>query len=155
MAKTFILLALCAAMLVIGGCASPSSSANLSANAQIQKRLDEIFDAAMRKDMPRLDSYHAYGPGFTKFSGQLGRLDAAAAREGEHHGLLATTDLSMKAADLKIDVFNRCAIATFILDYGFKTGTERIDKQDRATLVFVKEGAEWKITHEHLSPYKP
>jgi ketosteroid isomerase-like protein len=153
MRNPFFLITVCA--LVIAGCASPSNHAHVATAAEVEKRLNQVFDAAMRKDMPRLDSYHAYGPRFTKFSGQPGRLDATTAREGEHQGLLAASDLSMKADNLKIDLFGNVAITTFILTYSFKTSNERVEKQDRATLVFIKQGSEWKITHEHLSPYKP
>jgi ketosteroid isomerase-like protein len=123
--------------------------------AQVQRRLEEIFDAAEKKDLARLDSYHAYGPAFTKFSpGELGREDAAASRRGEHEGLATLSDLVMRADDLKIDVFGDLAIATFILNSRFKHGTDSIEKKNRSTLVFVKDQGEWKITHEHFSAFK-
>jgi ketosteroid isomerase-like protein len=53
---------------------------------------------------------------------------------------------------VKVDVFGDVGIATFILDYSFEVEGATVRKKDRATLVFVKEGGEWKITHEHLSP---
>jgi len=81
-------------------------------------------------------------------------MDAATARKGERDGLQAVNDLFMKAQDLKIDVFGNTGIATFMFDYGFKAGTISVQKQARATLVFVKEAGEWKITHEHFSPSK-
>jgi len=34
----------------------------------IERRLQEVFAAAENKDFDRLDSYHFYGPKFTKFS---------------------------------------------------------------------------------------
>jgi len=68
---------------------------------------NEIIDAAEKRDFQRLDSYHLYGPKFTKFETQApGRLDAEAARKGEHDGLGAATDVAMRADDLKIDVFS-------------------------------------------------
>jgi ketosteroid isomerase-like protein len=120
--------------------------------ARIQRRLDEIFDAAQKKDLARLDSYHAYGPKFTKFAVEdAGREDAATARQGEHDGLASAVGLSMKAEDLKIDVFGDVGIATFVLSYSFKAGAESIAKKERSTLIFVKEHDDWKITHEHFS----
>jgi ketosteroid isomerase-like protein len=140
----------------LAGCAS-APTAKLTDDyskdqAQIRQRLNEIIDAAQKKDFERLDSYHLYGTKFTKFETQApGRLDAEAARKGEHNGLGAATDLVMQAEDLKIDVFGDVGIATFLLDYSFKTETGRIDKKALSTLVFVKEGGAWKIAHEHLS----
>jgi hypothetical protein len=46
-----------------------------AAKAEVRERIERIFDAAAKKEMPRLDSYHLYGPGFTKFgAGQTVRL---------------------------------------------------------------------------------
>src|SRR5882724_6848659 len=78
--------------LLATGCASPRT-ADLQADypeerAQIERRLQEVIVAAESKDFARLDSYHLYGPKFTKFSGSSSqRLDAAAGRKGEHDGL--------------------------------------------------------------------
>jgi ketosteroid isomerase-like protein len=124
--------------------------------AQIRRRLDEIIDAAEKKDFNRLDSYLLYGQKFTKFAPEApGRLDADAARKGEHEGLAAAADIRMQADDLKIDVFGHVGIATFVLKYSFKTPTGTIEKETRSTMVFVKEGGAWKIAHEHLSAFKP
>src|SRR3954452_16165023 len=123
---------------------------------QIEHRLQEIFDAAAAKDFSRLDSYHFYGPKFTKFSGSSAeRLDADAGRNGEHQGLRAINGLKMRADALKIDVFDNVGIATFILDYSFDSAGVTMHAKERTTMVFVKESAAWKIAHEHWSPIKP
>ncbi len=151
----------CALIIVIFACgctALPKHDLNAEyrqEKTQIERVLHQILDAAEKKDLPRLDSYHFYGPKFTKFGGgQLGRLDAAAARKGEHDGLGAANNLSMRADDLKIDVFGDVGIATFILSYSYGSASERIEKKERSTLVFVKDDGSWKITHEHFSPFK-
>ena len=145
--------------LLLAGCATTptteTSADQQRDKVQIEQRLNQIFDAAEKKDFDRLESYHLYGPGFTKFAPESPtRMDAAAARKGERDGLQAVNDLFMKAQDLKVDVFGNTGIATFIFDYGFKAGTNSFQKQSRATLVFVKDSGEWKITHEHFSPPK-
>jgi ketosteroid isomerase-like protein len=148
------------AAILFAGCASAPKT-DLTADdskraAQIQARLNEIMDACVKKDFDRLDSYHLYGPKFTKFSTTPPeRQDAQAARQGEHDGLAAAKDLTMRADDVRIDVFGDVAIATFVLRYGFQTGTGRIEKQARSTLVFVKDGGQWRIAHEHLSAIVP
>ncbi len=147
------------AALLAAGCVS-LRTADLEADypearAQIERRLQEVIVAAENKDFDRLESYHSYGPKFTKFSGSSSeRLDAAAGRKGEHDGLGSIKGLKMRADGLKIDVFGNVGIATFILDYSFDSGVESIHRKERSTLVFVKEGGAWRITHEHLSPIK-
>ena len=124
-------------------------------SSQIERRLKEVIVAAENKDFHRLDSYHLYGPKFTKFSGSSSqRLDAAAGRTGEHVGLGATKGLKMRTDDLKIDVFRNVGIATFILNYSFDSGGQVVQRKERSTLVFVKDAGAWKITHELLSPIK-
>jgi ketosteroid isomerase-like protein len=148
------------AAFVAAGCGSlrtadpPASDAE--ARAQIERRLQEICVAAENKDFDRLDSYHLYGPKFTKFTGSSpDRLDAAAGQKGEHDGLGAAKGLKMRVDDLKIDVFGNVGIATFILDYSLESGGETVHRKERSTLVFVKEAGDWKITHEHLSRINP
>ncbi len=145
------------AALLVSGCASPHTAnpqATLARDqAQIQQRLQEVIAAAECKDFNRLDSYHLYGPKFTKFSGSSPeRLDAAAGRKGEHDGLGAAKGLKMRADALKIDVFDNVGIVTFVLDYSFESGGEVVQRKERSTLVFVKEAGAWRIAHEHLSP---
>jgi ketosteroid isomerase-like protein len=148
--------ALALAMLA-AGCAAPGT-ANVQTDRpkereQIERRLQEVLVAAERKDFDRLESYHLYGPGFTRFSGESPvRQDAAATRKSERDGLASLTGLTMRAEQLKIDVFGDVGIATFILDCSFDTAGRTVHKTDRTTLVFVKEGREWKIAHEHLTP---
>ncbi len=123
-----------------------------SEQAQVALRLGEIFDAAETKDLPRLDSYHWYERHFTKFAGTGPRLDAAAAREGEHKGLSALTGLKLRAENLQVDVFRDSAVATFTMVITMQSGAETTTKRDHGTLVFVKHEGSWKIVHEHFSP---
>ena len=130
--------------------------ADREAQAEIGRRLQQVFDAAETKDFQRLDGYHLYGPKFTKFSGGSNeRLDADATRQGEHDGLGAINGLKMRAENLKIDVFEKVAVATFILDYSFDLGGQTAHRKDRTTLVFVNDRGNWQIAHEHLSPLNP
>jgi ketosteroid isomerase-like protein len=151
-------MALAAGLLTVG-CVSPRyaevQTDYAKERTQIEQRLQEVIVAAETKDFARLDSYHLYGPKFTKFTGSTAeRLDAAAGREGEHKGLGAANGLKMRADALKIDVFDDVGIATFILDYSFESGGQTIRRKERSTLVFVNDGGAWKIAHEHLSPIK-
>ena len=138
--------------LLAGGCASHRGA---GPRAQIEQRLQEVLAAAASKDFTRLDSYHLYGPRFTKFTGSSPeRLDAAATRTTEHEGLTAAEGLRMRAEDLKIDLFGNVGIATFLLEYSFDARGQSYHRKERSTLVFVKDGTAWRIAHEHLSPIK-
>ena len=142
--------------LLVAGCIYPESKGDYSREKdQIEQRLQQVIVAAETKDFDRLDSYHLYGPKFTKFTGTSSeRLNAAAGRDGEHKGLGAAKGLNMKADALKIDMFGNVGVATFILDYSFESGGQTIRRRERTTMVFVKDAGEWKIAHEHLSPIK-
>ena len=64
-----------------GGCASVRmvdlQAVDVEARAEIERRLQEVFAAAESKDFDRLESYHLYGPKFTRFSGaSVARQDA-------------------------------------------------------------------------------
>ena len=149
-----------AIVFLAAGCASVRTldlqADDPAARTQIERRLHEVFVAAESKDFDRLESYHLYGPKFTRFSGtSAARQDAATTRRLEHDGLASLQGLKMRADALKVDVFGDVGIATFILDYSFVAGGTTVLKKDRTTMVFVKVHGEWKITHEHLSPVKP
>jgi len=146
--------------LVVGGCASGprgKAAAQQPREArEIAGRLLEIMDACEKKDFERLESYHLYGPKFTKFSTEsAARLDAESARKGERDGLSKVNGLSMRADGLKIDVFGKVGIATFVLNYSYKKGEETVEMQAKTTMVFVKDGGQWRIAHEHLSALAP
>lgn len=129
---------------------------NPEAQKQIERRLHQVLAAAGSKDFERLDSYHFYGPKFTRFSGGSPVImDAAATRKAEHEGLAALQELTMGVDALKIDVFGTVGIATFILNYSFASGDATVRRKERSTLVFVNERGDWKIAHEHLSPITP
>ena len=140
------------ALVLGGGCAAPAVKQQKDRSA-IQQRLDEVFAAAKAKDWARLDSYHAYGPGFTKFGSEApGRQDEHTAREGEHKSLGSIEGLEISAQELKIDIFGKTAVTTSILRSKFNLAGEARDRSGRATLVFIKEAGQWKIIHEHISP---
>jgi ketosteroid isomerase-like protein len=156
MRKYLYLMLLVSALPMCPGCQHAASShhsqADTRAQTQIQTRLDEIFDAASKKDLARLEGYHLYGQKFSKFAPEAPlRLDAEAARKGENTAFTLINDFTARAKDLKIDVFGNTAIATFVMDYSFRVETNSVNRKALATLVFVKDHGEWRITHEHIS----
>jgi len=124
--------------------------------AAVRQRLDEILDAVGRKDFDRLAGYHLDSPKFTKFDDfePLDRQDAATTNRLEAEGLGGVKRLRGEFQELKVDVFGAVAIATAVFDYGFEADGEQISARARTTLVFVDDNGEWRITHEHFSPFK-
>jgi len=145
-------LAVIVLLLVVAGSGCHATRSSRGDPAAVEKRLNEIFDAAAKKELKRLDSYHLYGPRFSKFGAEPHRLDSEAARAGEHAGLTAVENVQMRARDLKIDLFGSVAIATFLMEVNFSSGGREGSSTARGTLVFVHSDGEWKITHEHFSP---
>ncbi len=127
-----------------------------AAQAAVARRVREIMDAVGAKDVDRLDGYHLFGPKFTKFddAAPFERQDAETTRRLERELVSAAEALAFRAEDLKVDVFGPAAVATFTLDWAttMPDGQEYAARS-RATLVLVEDGAEWKIVHEHFSPF--
>lgn len=57
--------------------------------AKVEERLQEIMSAAQNKDIDRLESYHLFGPKFTKFDDfePLERQDAETTRRLEREAI--------------------------------------------------------------------
>lgn len=120
---------------------------------EIKNLVREIFDSAQKKELDKLDAFHLYGPKFTKFSGRVPRRqDAAAAQKAEREAFEAIDKGSYELDEFKVDVFENVAIATFVINYDIQIGQDQSSGSSRSTLVFVKDGSDWKITHEHFSP---
>jgi ketosteroid isomerase-like protein len=124
--------------------------------AKIEKVIREAFDAAQKKEFDRLDAFHLYGPKFTKFDDwePLTRLNAETAQKAERDAFTAISEFDYSINDFKADVFGAVAIATFTIDYSMKMGEEAASAKARSSMVFVKDGDHWRITHEHFSPFK-
>jgi ketosteroid isomerase-like protein len=124
---------------------------------RIERRLGEILDAVRQRDLDRLDSYHLYGPKFTKFDDfePLDRQDAETGRQVEHEGIGSLKRFAGRVVDLKVDVFGPAAVATYVFEYGGTTADdEEFEVRARSTIVFLRDRGEWKIVHEHFSPFK-
>lgn len=140
-----------AAAFFISGCATTSGVSTDQEKTAIKQRLQEIFQAAETKDLVRLDSYHWYGPHFTKFAGTGPRQDAATARDAEHKGLSALAGLTLWADDLKIDLFGDTAVATFTLVSLIKPVAYTMTKKEGRNHGPGQARGSWKIVHEHFS----
>jgi ketosteroid isomerase-like protein len=124
--------------------------------ARIVERIHELLGAVQERDIDRLESYHLYGPKFTRFDDfePLDRQDAQTARRIERETLEWLKTISSRVSDLRVDVFGPAAVATFVYDFdGLTRHDERFAGRARGTFVLVRDRAEWKIAHEHFSPF--
>jgi ketosteroid isomerase-like protein len=127
------------------------------AQVAVERRLQEIMDAAQAQDVDRLESYHLYGPKFTKFDDfePLDRQDAETTRRLEREAIAGVKAFVPRVEQLKVDVVGPVAVATFVFAYAVTLpDDEQLAVRARSTLVFAEAGAEWKIVHEHFSPFK-
>lgn len=148
--------ALIAAFCFALGCAhTPGSARRVSeteAQAQVRRRLDEIWDSAAKRDFARLRSYHLYGRKFTEFKDGAPRGEATSGEQAERAFFSALSDPKFVMNDLAVNVWGDVAIATFHGDFGGAIGGQPIAAKLQATMVFVQDQDEWKLVHEHFSP---
>jgi ketosteroid isomerase-like protein len=123
---------------------------------QVERRLQQIMSAARRKAIDELETYHAFGPKFTKFDDfePLERQDAETTKRLEREAILGVEEFAPEIVDLKIDVFGPVALTTFVMEYRVVTKeSERLSFRARATMAFVDDDGHWLIVHEHFSPF--
>ncbi len=141
------------------GCESLTSSDILHAEfaaeqEEIARTIREIYASAERKELDRLEAYHFFGPKFSKFGDRGGRQDAEVTRAAERNAIGGLDAFRATVDDLKVDVFGETAVATFIVRYEAVVEDETVRGELRTTMVFVRVGHDWKIAHEHFSPYE-
>jgi len=122
----------------------------------VERRLEDIMSAARRRAVDELESYHAFGPKFTKFDDfePLERQDGETTRRLEREAILGVKEFDPRVVDLKVDVFGPAAVTTFVMDYRvLDDEAQRHSFRARATMVLAKEESEWLIVHEHFSPF--
>ena len=123
----------------------------------VERALLDLLGAAERKDMVRLEAMHLYGPKFSKFGDTQAplRLDAEATRRTERAWIESVAAFRPGVEDLKVDVFGRTAVATFVMPYEVVAEGQTVRARLRATLVWVEVDSGWKVAHEHFSPLPP
>jgi ketosteroid isomerase-like protein len=127
-----------------------------AATEAVERRLAEVMAAARARAVDELESYHAFGPKFTKFDDfePLERQDAETTRKLEREAILDVLEFSPTIVDPKVDVLGEAAVATFVMEYRVVTKTaEEHQFRARGTLVFAHDRGEWLIVHEHFSPF--
>jgi ketosteroid isomerase-like protein len=129
-------------------------------SAAIKDVILEYFELAKTKEIEKIDSF--LDPKFTKFgdSPPFDRRDYDRALMLEQLQFASISDYDFKIEDLKIEVRNDSALATFMLestgmivdDYSFRGTT--INNKARATVVLKRlDGGRWSMVHQHLSKF--
>ena len=121
--------------------------------AQVAKVLEDIFTSAKAKDFEKLNSFHLNSAKFTKFdnAGNLNRQNFEENRQGEEAVFKAVEGFEYQLKNVKVDVFDNVAIATFLISYTAKMQGVPLADTARSTLVFIDNEGKWLITHEHFS----
>ena len=113
----------------------------------------------------QLISFHAYGDKFVEFNN--GEVFDSEGNENSERMLFGTMVIpggvkqfaplgdSLKIAVYYGNVANLTFISDFILDVDVGNGVEEWRINNLITLLFVKTKGEWKMVHEHHSPYTP
>ena len=128
--------------------------------AKIKEVITEYFQLAKTKEIEKIDSF--LDQKFTKFgdSPPYDRRDFERTLMLEQLQFASISDYDFKINDLKIEVKNDSALATFMLestgmivdDYSFRGTT--INNKSRTTVVLQKdEKGRWKMIHQHLSRF--
>jgi ketosteroid isomerase-like protein len=125
------------------------------AQAQIRRRLDEIWATTRSRDFERLESFHLYGPKFTEFKEGKARGDARSCAAGERAFFAMIDEPRVDMKDLAVNVFGGVAIATFNGHFTGQIKGNPVAVDQQATMVFVDAGGDWKIVHEHFSLIGP
>ena len=125
----------------------------------IKKTVYRAFEIGKSKDLQSIQSMHYNDKRFSKFGDTppYMRMDFNDACMHEELYFASVSDYDFKIEDLRVDIFDDTAIATFLIehtgmlvdDYSFTGRT--MDVKSRATMVFQKKGSEWLIVHEHFS----
>lgn len=142
------------AVVALGAVLRPAAGAADGSREQqaVAETIRAVFRAAELKQVDLLESYHLYGPQFTKFDEfGGGREDAAATQAAEGRAVAAVKTFKANVENLKVDLLGQAAVATFIVTYSAELAEGTATGRLRSTVVLAKHGRSWKIVHEHYS----
>jgi len=119
-----------------------------------------FFEAGKNKDLTALGRFHSQSQ-FSKFDENppYTRQSSEEAFVHEQAAFANISDYNYHVEDLRIDLVDKTAIATFYLtykgifvnDYSFEGRT--VSSKSRVTMVLSSLPDGWKIVHEHFSQF--
>jgi hypothetical protein len=124
---------------------------------KLESIVNDIYVTAKKKDLARLEAFHLVTPKFSKFEqwGVFERRNREETVKSENAIFSALSKYDYQVQDFRADVFGDVAVTTFHFKFDVIMGDKPIAGRLRATLVFVKDGNDWKIVHEHFSDIPP
>ncbi|MDG7007591.1 MAG: nuclear transport factor 2 family protein [Nitrososphaerota archaeon] len=125
----------------------------------IEETIRAFFEAGKNKDLTALASFHASRDQFTKFDENppFTRQNSEEAFVYEQAAFANISDYSYSIEELRVDLLEDAAVATFYLaysgmfvnDYSFEGSPVR--GRARVTMVLARTPSGWKMVHEHFS----
>ncbi|MEM0075804.1 MAG: nuclear transport factor 2 family protein [Conexivisphaerales archaeon] len=120
-----------------------------------------MFEAGKNKDLTSLSYFHSSGNIFTKFDEfpPYTRQTSEQAIVYEQATFANISDYEYNIQDLRVDLLDDVAIATFYLEYkgvfinNYSFEGKTIGSRSRVTMVLAKFESSWKIVHEHFSTF--
>ncbi len=122
---------------------------------RIREMLQELEKATAARDIDWIESFHLYGPRFTRVSHNGQRLTATQSRASEKEYYSTIEEFNSEFEDLKIDLFDKTAIVTGFFSFEGRIGKNTFPGRALGTLVLVKVNSEWKIVYEGLNEIEP
>lgn len=111
------------------------------------------FDAIKNKDQNAVTSLMTSD--YTKFDDwpPYQRQDRNQALDNEFSAFKVMSNYTYDIRDFKSNALGDSALATFTLNYKATMRNQQFDVTSRVTVVLKRDGASWKIMHEHYSRY--
>ncbi len=127
----------------------------------IEAIITAFYDAGKTKDLTSLADFHSSREGFTKFDENppYTRQNSDEAFVHEQAAFANISDFDYKIDELRIDLLQDSAVATFYLtykgmfinDYSFEGSP--VGSRARVTMVLTRTKRGWRMMHEHLSRF--
>ena len=147
-------------ILILSSCGSQKSGQEeiinnpyLSAQAEIREVIHTIVKDAEEANIEGLKSAHLESAKFSKFGPRnFNRQDVKGTNETEEAFFSSISNYKQEVRELKIDVFDDIAIATFYPHVSFIQDGEEKTVSGRQTFVFLSTEEGWMLVHEHGTP---
>jgi ketosteroid isomerase-like protein len=124
-----------------------------SSQDEIREVIHSIVKDAEEANIEGLQSAHLKSAKFTKFGPRnFNRQDVRGTNDSEEAFFTSISNYKQEVRDLKIDVFDDIAIATYYPHVSFIQDGEEKTGSGRQTFVFLSTEEGWKLVHEHGTP---
>ncbi len=125
----------------------------LSSQAEIREVISSIIKDAEEANIEGLKAVHLESEKFSKFGPRnFDRQDISSTNATEDAFFSSISNYKQEIRDLKIDVFDAMAIATYYPYVSFIQNGEKKTGIGRQTFVFLKTNSGWRLVHEHGTP---